>query len=135
MGGNIRWETYKQPIFLSRKRRQMFHKHKQEKWRKISNKFKKKKKMFWHLPILIWCLHAYVLLNLMFRHLLILMFAYLSAILMSAHLPIINFDVCICDWVIHEPHEMEVQHRRKWEKHNTLLGFLAKWSKNITTKK
>lgn len=40
--------------------------------------------------------------------------------------PIIEFDVGVGDWVVLEPHQVKMEDRRKFNKHNSFLSFL-KW--------
>lgn len=38
--------------------------------------------------------------------------------------PVVNLDVLVCLWVIHEPHELQVEDRREREELHTLFRFL-----------
>ena len=38
--------------------------------------------------------------------------------------PIIEFDVGVGDWVVLEPHQVKMEDRRKFNKHNSFLSFL-----------
>ena len=44
--------------------------------------------------------------------------------------PVIEFYVCVSDWVVLEPHQVEVENRRKINKDNSFLSLLQVWPSN-----
>lgn len=40
------------------------------------------------------------------------------------YLPVVKFDVCVCQWVILEPHQMQVEDGRETDENHTFPSFL-----------